>query len=226
MTPVIQQCHRAIKPKLLDQVRQRIRTKHYSLRTEQAYVHWIKRFIFFHNKQHPAEMGEPEISAFISNLAVSGDVASSTQNQALSAILFLYKEVLNQEVGKLDKLVWAKKAKRLPVVFTREETKRIIGYFDGTKWLMVNILYGAGLRLRECLQLRVKDIDFSYNQITVRAAKGNKDRITVLPEVVKEPLRKHLLKANKMHGTDLRNGFGMVYLPDGLARKYPNAAVE
>lgn len=171
------------KPKLLDQVRIAIRTKHYSLRTEEAYVQWIRRFILFHNKRHPMEMGEREINQFLNYLAIKAKVASSTQNQALCAILFLYNEVLKKEIGRFDDVIWAKKPKRLPVVFTRDEVKAVMRHLSSTQWLMAMLLYGAGLRLMECLRLRVQDIDFAYKQITVRDAKGHKDRMTMLPEM-------------------------------------------
>jgi integron integrase len=214
------------KPKLLDQVRQAVRTKHYSHRTEKAYLQWIKRFIFYHNKRHPAEMGELEINQFLSHLAVKENVAASTQNQALCAIIFLYKEVLKIEVGDIGNVVWAKKPKRLPVFFTREEVKAILSQLRGTHWLMASLLYGAGLRLIECLKLRVKDIEFGQNQIIVREGKGKKDRVTVLPNSLKEPLRQHLAKVKKLHETDLKQGYGVVDLPGALARKYPNAGRE
>jgi site-specific recombinase XerD len=165
------------KPKLLDQVRQAIRTRHYSPRTEETYVHWIKRFIFFHDKRHPAEMAEAEIARFLSSLATESHVSPSTQNQALNAILFLYRDVLRKEIGYVDGVVRAKKSRRLPVVLTREEVKTVLGRLSGTSWLMSMLLYGAGLRLMECCRLRIKDIDFSQNQIVVRAGKGDKDRI-------------------------------------------------
>jgi len=214
------------KPKLLDQVRAAIRTKHYSLKTEKAYVHWIRRFILHHHKRHPAEMGEKEIGEFLTHLAVKENVAASTQNQALCAIIFLYHHVLNKELGDFPELAWAKKPQRLPVVFTREEAKAVLQQLSGMNWLMAMLLYGAGLRLSECLQLRVKDIDFAYKQITVRDSKGGKDRVTMLPEKVIEPLKKHLEKVKKLHEKDLREGFGMVYLPDALERKYKNANKE
>ena len=216
----------ANKPKLLDQVRAAIRTKHYSRRTEEAYVHWIKRFVLFHNKRHPSEMGTAEITQFLNHLAMKANVAASTQNQALCAILFLYNDVLKKEIGQVDDLVWAKKPKRLPVVFTRDEVKAILNQLTGTQWLMASLLYGSGLRLTECLKLRVKDIDFQYNQITVRAAKGDKDRNTVLPQNIKEPLQKHFAKVQQLHHRDLRKGFGAVDLPGALAKKYPNANRE
>ena len=220
--------HNAIKtkPKLLDQVRSAIRTKHYSIRTEEAYVTWIKRYILFHKKRHPLKMGEKEIGEFLTHLAVKENVSASTQNQALCAIVFLYKYVLKKELGDFTDLAWAKKPKRLPVVFTREEAKAVLQQLSGTNWLMAMLLYGAGLRLSECLQLRVKDIDFAYKQITVRDSKGGKDRVTMLPEKVIEPLTKHLEKVKKLHEKDLKAGFGMVYLPDALERKYKNANKE
>jgi integron integrase len=214
------------KPKLLDQVRGAIRAKHYSHRTEEAYIQWIKRFILFHNKRHPAEMGETEINQFLTHLAVKENVAASTQNQALSAILFLYREVLRRQIGDLGTVTWAKKPKRLPVFFTRQEVKAVLSHLTGTHWLMASLLYGAGLRLIECLKLRVKDIEFEYNQIIVRDGKGQKDRVTVLPNSLKEPLRQHLAKVKKLHEADLKQGFGVVDLPGALARKYPNAGRE
>ena len=211
------------KPKLLDQVRSAIRTRHYSIRTEQAYVNWIRKFILFHNKRHPAEMGATEIGQFITDLAMKKHVAASTQNQALSAILFLYNEVLQQEIGTIDNLVWAKRPKRLPVVLTRDEVKAIMRQLSGTTWIMAMLLYGSGLRLMECLRLRVQDIDFTYKQITVRDAKGQKDRITMLPQILIDPLKQHLKKVKALHEKDLQAGYGTVYLPNALERKYRNA---
>jgi integron integrase len=214
------------KPKLLDQVRQAIRARHYSPKTEESYTHWIKRFIFFHNKRHPAEMSEKEIAQFLSSLASELHVSASTQNQALNAILFLYRDVLRKEIGYIDGVVRAKKPHRLPVVLTRQEVKSILGVLDHSDWLMAMLLYGAGLRLMECLQLRAKDIDFTSNQIIVRAGKGDKDRHTMLPTVVKEPLAKHLEIIKEQHRRDLDNGLGRVVLPNALNRKYPNAGKE
>lgn len=214
------------KPKLLDQVRSATRTRHYSIRTEEAYTAWIKRFILFHNKRHPNEMGESEINQFLSYLAEKKNVSASTQNQALCAIIFLYKHVLKKDIGDLGDLTWAKKSKRLPVVLTREEVKAIMDNLSGTHWLMATMLYGAGLRLMECLRLRVKDIDFALNQIIVRDTKGSKDRVTMLPQITKKPLKKHLEKGKKIHEKDLENGCGTVYLPYALERKYPNASRE
>ncbi|MBU0567906.1 integron integrase [bacterium] len=214
------------KPKLLDQVRNLIRVKHYSIRTEEAYVNWIRRFILFHNKRHPNEMGEPEVSQFLTHLAVKGKVSASTQNQALSAVLFLYREVLKKDIGWLDDVERAKRPTRLPVVFTREEATAILAHLEGSKWLMANLLYGSGMRLMECIRLRVQDLDFEYNQIVIRDAKGQKDRVTMLPVSLKEPLNRHLEKVRAIHEKDLKEGFGEVYLPFALKRKYPNANQE
>lgn len=212
------------KIKLLDQVRQAIRTRHYSYMTEKAYVGWIKRFIFFHNKRHPGEMGEPEIARFLSALAQESHVSASTQNQALNAILFLYHEVLAKDIGYIKGVVRAKRPKRLPVVLTREEVKSILSLLQGLEWIMGMLLYGAGLRLMECLRLRVKDVDFSRNEIRVRSGKGDKDRVTMLPAAVKEPLLQHLELVRKQYEADAKNGFSGVFLPYALERKYPNAA--
>lgn len=211
------------KPKLLEQVRNAIRTKHYSIRTEEAYVNWIRKFILFHNKRHPAEMAEKEITEFLTYLAVKRNVAAATQNQALCAILFLYKEILKKDIGDLGDLTWAKKPKKLPVVLTRQEVKALFSQLNDNYWLMANLLYGSGLRLIECLRLRVKDIDFTYRQIIVRDAKGQKDRVTMLPEKLVQPLKTHLKKVKALHNKDLQKGFGTVYLPFALERKYPNA---
>jgi len=180
------------QPKLLDRVRDRCRVRHLSLSTEHAYVGWIRRFILFHNKRHPLQMGAAEVSAFLTHLAVDGHVAASTQNQALSALLFLYREVLEQDFGWLDDVVRAKKPKRLPVVFSPEEAMAVIGQLQGIRWLMGLQLYGGGLRLMECLRLREKDLDFERLQVTVREGKGDKDRVTLLPEAIVAPLREHL----------------------------------
>ena len=213
-------------PKLLDQVRGLLRLKHYSIRTEQAYLHWIKRFILFHNKRHPSDMAEPEVTAFLSHLAVDNKVSASTQTQALSALLFLYREVLNRPLDRLDHIHRAKKPERLPVVLTKDEARAVLAQLDGSLWLMANLLYGSGLRLMECLRLRVKDIDFDYNQITVRDGKGGKDRVTILPSCIKAPLRRHLDRVKALHSRDLQEGFGRVYLPNALARKYRQADRE
>ena len=211
--------------KLLDQVRDAIRLKHYSIRTEQAYVNWIKRYIYFHNVRHPAEMGAPEVQAFLTHLAVEGNVAASTQNQALSALLFLYNAVLHQDLGPIDAMR-ANKPKRLPSVLTKEEVHRVLGHLSGTHLLMVKLLYGSGLRLMECLRLRVKDLDFAQCQILVRDGKGEKDRVTMLPESVVVPLQDHLRIVKRTHEEDLAKGYGAVYLPYALERKYPNAERE
>ena len=214
------------QPKLIDQVHSVIRLKHYSDRTEEAYWHWIKAFILFHHKRHPNEMAEAEISAFLSHLATNKKVSASTQNQALSALLFLYRDVLQKPLDWIDNIVRAKRPSRLPVVFTREEVQAILGNLNGTKWLMASLLYGAGLRLTECLHLRIKDLDFGYGQIVVRDGKGAKDRVTVLPGIVKQPLLQHLERLKAFHQHELSEGFGCTTLPFALARKYPNAPRE
>jgi integron integrase len=211
-------------PKLLEQVRTVIRLRHYSLRTEQTYVSWIKQYIFFSNKRHPAELGVAEVTKFLSYLAVSRKVSASTQNQALAAILFLYRHVLKQDLPWLEDVERAKRPTRVPTVFTREEVKAVLSHLTHINWLMASLLYGAGLRLKECLTLRVKDLDFQYRQILVREAKGGKDRKTMLPLSVIEPLRQQLTRVRALHQRDLREGFGSVYLPYALARKYPNAS--
>ncbi len=214
------------KPKLLDQVRDVIRRKHFSIRTEQAYVDWIRRFILFHNKRHPREMGETEITAFLTHLARHGRVAASTQNQALSALLFLYKQVLRQGVGYLQGVERAKRPSRLPVVLTRDDVHKIFAHMHGMYRLMAGLLYGSGLRLMECVRLRVKDVDFGYARITVRDGKGAKHRLTMLPVNLAKPLERHLQKVKAQHEDDLEAGFGSVYLSDAIARKNPAAAME
>jgi len=218
--------------KLLDRVRDAIRLKHYSTRTEQAYVNWIKRYIFFHNVWHPDEMGAAEVEAFLTHLAVNENVAASTQNQALSALLFLYREVLKKDLGPIDALR-AKKPKRLPTVLTKEEVHRVLGHLSGTHLLLARLLYGSGLRLMECLRLRVKDLDFAQRIILVRDGKGAKDRITMLPETLVAPLKDHLRIVKRTHEEDLAKGYGAVYLPyalerplEGISDKYPNAERE
>jgi len=210
--------------RLLDQVRGKIRLKHYSIRTEQAYVDWIRRFILHFGKRHPRELGAAEVEAFLTHLAVAGKVAASTQNQAKSALLFLYKEVLEAELPWLDNVERAKAPKRLPVVLTRDEVQALLSRLAGTHWLMASLLYGAGLRLMECLRLRVKDVDFSRKEILVRDGKGFKDRVTMLPAALVAPLRAHLERVRELHRQDLAAGFGAVYLPYALERKYPGAA--
>ncbi len=211
-------------PKLLDRVRERIRYKHYSLRTEESYVQWVRRFVIFHGKRHPSEMGAPEVEAFLTSLAVEGNVAASTQNQARSALLFLYKEVLGSELPWLNNVEQAKKPRRLPVVLTEDEVRLVLGSLDGVSWLAAALLYGAGLRLMECMRLRVQDIDFKRREILVRDGKGFKDRVTMLPAKVASPLQQHLKTVKALHDADLAEGFGEVYLPYALERKYPNAA--
>lgn len=213
-------------PKLLDQVRAAIRTKHYSMRTEESYVSWIKRFVKFHGLRHPDEMGEAEIRTFLNYLAVKENVAASTQNQALCAILFLYKQVLKIEIENIEDINWAKKSKKIPEFFTHQEVQHVIANLKGVFWLMGVIMYGTGLRLMECLRLRVKDIDFESGKITVRSGKGEKDRITMLPELVVPVLQKHLNDVKKQHEKDLADGFGTVHLPYALVKKYPNANRE
>lgn len=209
--------------RLLDQVRDLIRVKHYSIRTEQSYVQWIRRFIVFHGKRHPRELGAAEVTAFLSDLAVRGKVSASTQNQALAAILFLYREVLKIELPWLNDVQRAKRPVRLPVVFTREEVKLLLAQLEGTVWLMASLTYGGGLRLLECLRLRVKDLDLERGELVVRDGKGQKDRITMLPKLLIEPLRMHFARVRQLHQRDLAEGFGRVYLPFALERKYPQA---
>lgn len=210
---------------LLDSVRHTIRLKHYSLRTEEAYLFWIKKYIRFHNLRHPQEMREEEIRQFLTHLAVTQNVAAATQNQAFAALLFLYRNVLDIEIQNLD-AVRAKKPKHLPVVFTPEEVRRILARLSGVPLMAASLLYGAGLRVSEVLRLRVKDIDFQINQIVVREGKGEKERLTMLPQSIKELLTTHLERVKQLHADDLRNGFGEVYLPYALERKYKNAARE
>jgi len=211
---------------LLDQVRNEIRKKHYSIRTEDAYCGWIKQFILFHDKKHPKDIGEKEISEFISYLAVKRNVASSTQNQALNAIVFLYKQVLKIDLGDFGPLERAKKPERLPIVMSREETRRVLLHMTGEAKLMTQLLYGCGLRLMECARLRVKDIEFEQNQIIVRDGKGMKDRVTMLPEQLRNFLRDQIEKVKMLHDQDLKEGGGEVYLPYALETKYPRAARE
>lgn len=211
--------------KLLDQLREVLRLKHYSYRTEQSYVDWVRRFILFHNKRHPADMGAPEIRAFLAHLATEGNVSASTQNQALSALLFLYREVLHKEIDSVL-LPSAKRPQRLPTVLTRDEVFRLLNQMDGVHQRMAQLLYGSGLRLMECVRLRVQDIDFEYRTITVRDGKGEKDRIVPLPETVIPELRRQIERVRLLHQEDLAAGYGEVYLPYALAEKYPSAARE
>ena len=212
-------------PRLLDRVREAVRSRHYSRRTEKAYVAWALRYILFHGKRHPSGMGAAELTQYLSSLAVQGNVAASTQNQALSALLFLYREVLEQEVPWLDDIVRAKRPARLPVVLTRE-VRAVIRQLRGAPRLMAILLYGSGLRLLECVRLRVKDLDFGRHQIIVRAGKGDEDRATTLPAIISADLARHLGGVKKQHDLDLQRGAGWVELPWALARKYPNAGRE
>jgi integron integrase len=214
------------KPRLLDRVRQALRARHLSRRTEEAYVAWIRRFIVFHDKRHPAEMGAPEVTKFLTSLAVDGQVAASTQNQALSALLFLYKEVLEVDLPWLDGIVRAKRPARLPVVLTRAEVRGVLQRLEGVPHLMAGLLYGAGLRVLECCRLRVQDLDFATNQIIVRGGKGDKDRVTMLPGIATAGLARHLDTVRAQHLHDLAAGAGWVELPTALLRKYPHAGRE
>jgi len=214
------------RPRLLDRVHDALRVGHYAIRTEEAYVHWIRRFIFFHGKRHPARMGKREVTAFLTHLAVVRHVSASTQNQALSALLFLYRHVLERDMEWLDDLVRARRRERLPVVLSRAEVAALFSVMTGVRRVQAGILYGAGLRLLECLRLRVKDLDFDRNEIVVRDGKGGKDRVTVFPRVLRKPLQKHLAAVRIVHQRDLREGFGRVLLPDALGKKYPASASE
>ena len=214
------------KPKLLDEIRAVLRRKHYSLRTEEAYVDWAKRFILFQGKRHPREMGEVEVRDFLTHLAVVRGVAGATQNQALSALLFLYKEVLERPLEWLDGVERAQKPKRLPVVLSKDEVRSVLGALPPEYRLMSDLLYGSGLRLMECLRLRVKDVDFALLQIMVRDGKGQKDRVTMLPVSLVPVLREHLAKVRVLHAEDRAAGNGAVWLPDALERKYPRAPLE
>lgn len=212
--------------KLLEHVRDALRLKHYSLRTEESYINWIKRFILFHHKRHPQQMSGPEIESFLTHLATGRQVAASTQNQALSALLFLYREVLHQELDFPIEAVRAHKPRRLPTVMTKAETLAVIYHVAAPYRLMAKLLYGSGLRLMECVRLRVKDVDFAQGQIIVRHGKGNKDRVTMLPASLHEPLQAHLQQVKMLHRDDLAAGYGAVYLPFALTHKYPNANRE
>lgn len=212
--------------KLLAKVRTELRTKHYSVRTEQTYINWIYRYIVFHGKKHPKDLGTAEIRAFIENLATNHHVSSSTQNQALQSILFLYKHVVKKDIEFIDSISRAKRIKHLPVVFSRNEASAIFNNLTGINKLFVSLLYGTGMRLSEGLRLRVKDIDFEMNQIIVRDGKGEKDRITVLPQKLVSELKDHIRKLNNLHKIDLKKGLGETVLPYALSKKYPNAAKE
>ena len=213
-------------PRLLDRLRDVIRAKHYSRRTKKTYRYWVRYFIFFHGKRHPGEMGAAEITSFLNWLASERNVAAATQNQALNALLFLYRHVLERDLPWLEGLVRAKRPVRLPVVLSEAEVRRLLAGLEGVRWLMASLLYGAGLRLQECVQLRVKDLDFAYRQIFVRDGKGGRDRVTMLPEEAVQPLQAHLGKLRTLHRKDLIEGYGEVWLPHALARKYPRAGFE
>ncbi len=212
--------------KLLDQVRVELRTRHYSRRTEQAYVRWIRRFVIFHGRRHPAEMGEREVAQFLSDLAEDRKVAASTQSQAASALIFLYKRVLRRDIAWIEDVARAKAPRRLPVVLTREEVRAVLRQLHGTKRLVATLLYGSGLRLLECLELRVKDVDFGRGELLVRRGKGAKDRVTMLPSSSKEQLGLHLERVHAKHDEDLELGAGYVKLPGAMERKSPSASRE
>lgn len=214
------------KPRLLNLLREALVSRHYSRKTEQTYCYWVKRFIRFHGMRHPADMAETEVNAFLSHLAIKEKVSASTQNQALCALLFLYRYVIGYRLGELGEVVRARKPRRLPVVMTRDEVSAVLGRLSGEKWLMASLMYGAGLRLTECLRLRVQDIDFSANQILVRDGKGNKDRRVMLPQVPKRSLTEHLIGVRSVHRRDLDDGYVRVSMPYALERKYPNASAD
>ncbi|HEY1252374.1 MAG TPA: integron integrase [Thermoanaerobaculia bacterium] len=214
------------QPRLLDRVRAAIRARHYSLRTEEAYVAWIRRYILFHDKRHPAEMGEAEINAFVTSLAVEGPVSASTQTQALSALLFLYRHVLGKDLPALHTVIRAKSQERLPTVLTRAEVRAVIARLHGTPKLVATLLYGTGMRLLEALRLRVKDVEFGNNRILVRDTKGHRDRVVPFPAVVRAALPNWLSRVQRIHASDLARGLGSVFLPDSIARKYPGADRE
>jgi len=212
------------KPRLLDRLRTALRARHYSLRTEEAYAAWVRRYVLFHNRRHPDEMGEAEINAFLTDLAVTKKVSASTQNQALSALLFLYRDVLGRSLASLGDVVRARRPQRLPVVLTPAEVRAVLSRLEGTPRLVATLLYGSGLRLMEALRLRVKDLDFSLNQILVRDGKGQKDRRTMLPASLADSLRQHLAEVKSLHDADLKRGVGETWLPDALTRKFPAAS--
>lgn len=214
------------KPKLLDQVRIHLRSLHYSKRTEESYINWIKRFILFHNKTHPEKLGKDEIRKFLNHLAVDRNVSASTQNQALQGILFLYKEIIHKDIGWVDDIQRPTKPKHIPVVFTKAEAHSIIQNMEGLPKLIAGLLYGSGLRLSEALRLRVKDIDFEYKQIIVRDGKGEQDRVTLLPQSLIPQLKEQIEYRRSVHNSDIKKGFGDTALPYALALKYPNASKE
>lgn len=222
-TPLVAPAAGAQQPKLIDEVRTRMRLKHYSLRTERAYLYWIRRYIRACGMRHPREFDGVAVEGFLSALAVRDRVSPSTQNQALSALLFLYREVLGIRLDWMENVVRAKRSRRLPVVLSRGEVTALLRQLSGREWLMASVLYGSGLRLMECLRLRVKDVDLARNEITVREGKGAKDRKTVLPAALRESLLRQLDAVRVQHAAELEAGFGMVWLPFALARKYPSA---
>jgi integron integrase len=213
-------------PRLMDRIRGELRARRYSRSTEKSYTHWIKRFIFHNNVQHPNRMGEVEINRFLTHLAVAENVSAPTQNQALSALLFLYRHVLKVDIGSVGEVVRAKKPLRLPVVLTREEVRRVLSYMSGDRRLIAGVLYGTGLRLMECLQLRVKDLDFETSRVHVRETKGNRERVTMLPRSLQDDLRQHLEVVKAIHDQDLAEGWGAVKMPNALDRKLPGAPTE
>lgn len=218
--------HGGKPPKLLDRLREALRVRHYSRRTEETYSYWAKRFILFHQVRHPAEMGAEEVNAFLTHLAVKEKVSASTQNQALCALLFLYRHIVGREIGNLGEVIRARKPKRLPVVLSKPEIKSLLTQMTGDKWLMASLMYGAGLRLMECLSLRVQNVDFEKKELMIRDGKGGKDRRSVLPSSLVTPLRDHLTRVRDIHQSDLSAGWGRVQMPDALDRKYPNAPAE
>ncbi|GHA77476.1 hypothetical protein GCM10007067_13630 [Lysobacter bugurensis] len=211
---------------LLDEVRRRVRVRHFSIRTEQAYVAWIKRFVLANGRRHPRELGAPEVERFLTTLATEGQVSAGTQTQALSALLFLYRDVLRMELPWMENVVRAKRSQRVPTVLSVSEVNRLLAVMDGRPWLLASLLYGTGMRLLECLRLRIKDIDFARHELTIRNGKGGKDRRTVLPRALLEPLQREIERARVLHAADLADGFGQVWLPHALARKYTNAGTD
>jgi len=211
---------------LLERVRDAVRVRHYSIRTEQAYVLWVKRFIHYHGLRHPEVMGEREVAEFLTHLAVKAEVAAATQNQALNALVFLYKAVLERPLGEIAGAVRAKRPQRLPVVLTQEEVRGVFRHLEGVPWLVACLLYGSGLRLMEGVRLRVKDLDFRHRAVVVRDGKGGKDRVVTLPDEAADPLKRHLDWVQALHDKDVTSGRGEVYLPHALSRKYPDAAVQ
>ena len=214
------------KSAFLEEVRQIMRTQHYAIRTEQSYIDWIRRFILYHGKRHPNEMGEPEVAAFLTHLSVNRNVAPSTQGQALNALVFLYRKVINRPLGEMPGVVRARKKERIPVVLTQHEVANLLSKLEGIHWLVACILYGSGLRLMEGIRLRVKDIDFDRLSITVRSGKGNKDRVVTLAKELIIPLQRHLESVKTTHERDVMEGYGSVYMPFALERKYPSAATS